>query len=251
MGDRAALRARLRGAVAVLAYGALGIGGLAVALTAQALFVGGRTATVWRLVLSRLLIPVAAVIGASVVGVALADRVGVSSCAYDAVGPAESTDGPCQGLGFGVLTGLGLGLVVLGYNIATGGIGDPMMGAAKVTIVSIGRLLYLGLAEEIVLRWGGVSLLAGFGLAWFRSGDVGASRRSVGWAAIVVVATAVAIAPVVTGQDPITAISVARFMINLVPGIVFGGLFWRFNLETAMVAHVSAHLPHLVLSLLL
>jgi ABC-type sulfate transport system permease component len=49
--------------------------------------------------------------------------------------------------------------------------------------------------------------------------------------------------PVVVSQLELTlAIAARTLLLNTLAGLLFGWLFWRHNLEAAMVAHASTHL---------
>ncbi|TXC67001.1 CPBP family intramembrane metalloprotease [Piscinibacter aquaticus] len=107
-------------------------------------------------------------------------------------------------------------------------------------------MLYGGLAEEVMMRWGVMSLLA---WALWRAGrrssasETQPSRRVV-WAAIGASALVFALAhlPAVAQSAPLSPALVARTLaLNALGGIVYGWLYWRRGLESAMLAHASTH----------
>lgn len=108
------------------------------------------------------------------------------------------------------------------------------------------RLLYGGITEELLLRWGLLTLFA-----W----AVHAVRRRVGdgretlapssaWAAIVASAVLFGVGhlpALATVAEPTAALVVRTVALNAVAGIAFGWLYWRDSLEAAMVTHGTFH----------
>ncbi len=97
---------------------------------------------------------------------------------------------------------------------------------------------YGGITEELLTRLFLVSLFA-----WLCSRV--ASGAGVYWAAIVTSAILFGLGrlPTTARLVPLTPLVVARAVVlNGIPGLVFGWLFWRRGLEAAMVAHFSADL---------
>lgn len=115
----------------------------------------------------------------------------------------------------------------------------------------VARVLYGGVTEELLLRWGLMTALVW--LAWrFLQGRRGPVRPGLVW-------LAVAISALVFGAGHLPAASallgvmdagVATFVIgaNTAFGLLFGYLFWRHGLESAMIAHALAHVVNLGLS---
>ncbi len=107
----------------------------------------------------------------------------------------------------------------------------------------IGGVLYGGLAEEIMMRWGLMSFVAWLGMRLFAR-NAATLPASIGVAAIVIVALLFAAGhlPAAAMTAPLTSNVVARtLLLNAVAGLLFGWLFWRRSLESAMVAHASVH----------
>ena len=114
------------------------------------------------------------------------------------------------------------------------------------------RFLYGGITEELLLRWGFMSVLA-FGL--WRTVGRGAGDLSDGlaWAAVVAAAVLFGIghlpnALVVYGELT-TEVVVWIVVGNAIGGIAFGWLYWRHSNEAAMVAHAMAHVVFVSVSL--
>jgi len=111
------------------------------------------------------------------------------------------------------------------------------------TALAVG-VLYGGIDEEILTRWGLMSVLAWAGWRLFQRGR---AAPSAGVVAVAVVLAALAFGaghlPVAMKLvHPMPAIVVLRIvLLNAVAGCAFGWLFFRYSLETAMVAHVTFH----------
>jgi len=101
--------------------------------------------------------------------------------------------------------------------------------------------LYGGLAEEVIARWGVMSLLA-WGLA-----RVWGERRQRLALALAVVVSALAFGaahlPMLAAHiDLSPAIVVRTLALNALGGVVYAVVFIRHGLEAAMAAHASTHL---------
>ena len=108
---------------------------------------------------------------------------------------------------------------------------------------TLAGVLYGGITEEIIARWGAMSLLAWLGWRVFQRSLERASPR-VYYAAIVLAALLFAVGhlPAALQIAPHSATLVTRTLVlNTAAGLVFGWLYWRHNLETAMLAHASVH----------
>ncbi len=105
------------------------------------------------------------------------------------------------------------------------------------------RLLYGGIAEEVMTRWGLVSLFGWIG--WRIAGKpqtVGRGLLSVavGLAALLFAAGHVPLLYAMMEAPP----SLLLFAVlggNLIPGLLFGWLFVTRGLEAAIIAHMGAH----------
>ncbi len=107
------------------------------------------------------------------------------------------------------------------------------------------RVLYGGVTEEVLLRWG---LMTAFTwLAWrYYQGRLGAVRPGLIWLAIAVSAVLFGAGHLPVASYLIGSLTglVALFVVglNATFGVLFGWLFWRWGLESAMVAHAVTHL---------
>lgn len=115
------------------------------------------------------------------------------------------------------------------------------------------RLLYGGVTEELLLRWGVMSpLVWGLWRARTRLGSA-TSRPSDGtmWAAITITAVLFGLGhlPALAATFELTSMLVLRtVLLNAIVGLGLGWLYWRHSLETAMVAHAMFHVTLVTVS---
>jgi membrane protease YdiL (CAAX protease family) len=107
------------------------------------------------------------------------------------------------------------------------------------------RILYGGLTEEILLRWGVMTLL--LWLMWrFLAGRPRAPRTAHVWIAITVSAVLFALGHLPMAslliEDLTRVVMVWIVVANTFFGLVAGYLYWRYGLESAMLAHTIAHI---------
>ena len=108
------------------------------------------------------------------------------------------------------------------------------------------RLLYGGITEELLLRWG---LMAPIAWAiWRVRGRLGRATGTPSdatmWAAIVASAVLFGVGhlpALATSLGLTPALVVRTVVLNAVVGLGLGWLFWRRSLEAAMVAHATFH----------
>jgi membrane protease YdiL (CAAX protease family) len=108
----------------------------------------------------------------------------------------------------------------------------------------LGGVIYGGITEELIMRLFLLSSIAWL-LAKVLKTPSGAPRSGVFWLAIVIVAILFGLGhlPITAALTPLTSLLVVRALVlNGVAGIVFGYLYWRHGLESAMLGHMSAHL---------
>jgi Type II CAAX prenyl endopeptidase Rce1-like len=155
-------------------------------------------------------------------------------------------------LGFGLrprqwltwaLAGLALGVSVSLVDHATA----PIWNTAQLATLREGRngadlalgILYGGLTEELVFRWGLLSLLA-LGLMRLLR------RTAAMWLAVMIAGVLFALAhlpAVLIGTAEITPALAARTLIwNGLLGSAFGAAFLKAGLEAAILAHVAVHI---------
>jgi hypothetical protein len=106
------------------------------------------------------------------------------------------------------------------------------------------KLLYGGIVEELLLRWGLMSLFVW--VAWRAGGAARPVPAWVVWTGLVASSGLFAVGhlPVLhfllpNPPERFVALALAA---NFIPGMLFGWLYWRRGLEAAMMAHALAHL---------
>ena len=188
--------------------------------------------------------PTLLVIAFAALGAWMAPRVGLDSPAVRewAAGqpwwPSLKLQLPA-GLAAGLLTG---GLLILFWQAIGSLAGADRLLQFQMPLVT--KLLYGGIVEELLLRWGLMSLLVW--LAW----RIGGSGRVVAswcyWtgAALAAALFAAGHLPLLYFllPDPPSSMVVLVLAGNAVPGLLFGWLYWKRGLEAAMIAHASAHM---------
>jgi membrane protease YdiL (CAAX protease family) len=113
-------------------------------------------------------------------------------------------------------------------------------------------VLYGGIVEELMLRWGFMTLLVWIGWRLFQRGE-GLPSPAIVWTAIILAALLFGLGhlPALAGLVVLTPILVIRtVLLNALGGLIFGWLFWRYNLETAMVSHAAFHIGLFVVNLI-
>lgn len=113
------------------------------------------------------------------------------------------------------------------------------------------RILSGGITEEVLLRWGFMSLVLWILWRVFQRGQ-GTPHPHWAWTAIVLSALIFGLAhlaPVATELGGLSG-SIAAFVVgaNTIAGVAFGWLYWRHGLEMAMIAHAVAHIANYAFS---
>jgi hypothetical protein len=107
----------------------------------------------------------------------------------------------------------------------------------------LGGFLYGGITEEILMRWGLLTLAAWLlARAWRTS--AGSPTTGAWWTANAIIALLFALGhlPATSVLVPLTtAVIIRGLVLNAIAGLTFGYLFWRRGLEAAMSAHLAAH----------
>jgi hypothetical protein len=185
-------------------------------------------------------------------GVTLAPTVGLRAPAFEAaaagrpIAPALRPQG-LPGLVAGVLGGM---LLLALSRSAPAPFAEAQ---ARLNAPLLARVLYGGVTEELLLRWGVMTALVW--LAWrFLQRRRGAPRASHVWLAIAISAFLFGAGhlPVASALVGALDVRVAAFVTgaNAAFGLLFGYLFWRWGLESAMIAHALAHVVSYLANLL-
>lgn len=189
-----------------------------------------------------LLNPMLLIVMGSALGAALAHRVPLGSIL------AGTAHGAMHGLATSALTGMALAAVLVAMELAW----RPFLGAQAPALEPTGHvlqalwvgLLYGGIAEEIIMRWGLMSLLAwALHRTFAHRADRAPASLVIAAAVLSALVFAAAHLPALAAVTDVTPAVTARTVaLNSVAGLVYGWLFWRQHLEAAMIAHAATHL---------
>jgi membrane protease YdiL (CAAX protease family) len=192
--------------------------------------------------------PLLLVTAGAALGAALAHRVGIASAIAGTHAPRLAAP---SAIAIGFV--LALGIVALDHVL------EPALGpqwtavraaanASPVVPSLVAGMLYGGIAEELVMRWGLMSLCAWLILRVRRRTEPSASDGRPG---ALVVRSSIVIAnlafaaghlPVLLQQvDPTVPVVLRTLALNGAAGLVYGWLCWRRSLESAMLAHAATH----------
>ena len=186
--------------------------------------------------------PCVLVLVAAVVGAALAHRSGLRSM----LAGTASSAGWAATAAQAAAGGFALGLALAAADAAAA----PFMGPAWQALVDTAPrgaaatamgMLYGGVAEEVMLRWGAMSLVA-----WALARLLRSRGRGMAMSLAIAVSAGLFAAghlPALAAQLDLTFAVVTRtLLLNTVAGLLYGWLFWRHHLEAAMAAHAATHL---------
>lgn len=202
------------------------------------------------LMLLSLIQPSVVLLIAVLVGVGLASKVGLSSPAAEA---AASGGHVFEALKPQILPGIlgglagGISVVLIAF---VSKLFLPLGAAERIsefgTFVPLAtRLLYGGITEELLLRWGLMTLLVWTGWKLFQKSE-GAPQPAL-------IITAILLSSVIFGighlpvafllfPEPTAALTLFVIIGNSAFGLIAGYLYWKKGLESAMIAHMLAHL---------
>lgn len=104
----------------------------------------------------------------------------------------------------------------------------------------VARFLYGGFTEEIIMRFGLMTLIV-----WVLCKIVRKANAAVYWTGIMVAALLFAVGhfPIAfqAVDQPSALLIIYLLLGNAVGGIIFGWLYWKKGLESAFLAHIFAH----------
>lgn len=186
-------------------------------------------------------------------GVVLAPKVGLRAPAFEA---AATGHGIASALRPQLLPGLlagvlgGIGLFILSSNAAPPALAEVQQ---EFVLPLLARVLYGGITEELLLRWGLMTVLVWLTWRLLQRGK-GSPRSGYVWPAIIVSALLFGAGHVPAAMLLLEGLTVAivLFLVgtNALFGVLFGYLFWRYGLEAAILAHGVAHMVSHVLGLI-
>ena len=186
--------------------------------------------------------PLLLLVAAALAGAALAHRVGLGSLLAGTAGAKDWRRSVAGAAAWGCALGVGLAAADAAIAPHLGAqwqrlAADAPRGAAALAV----GLLYGGVAEEVMLRWGLMSVVAWALVSVFRPANArGAMAFAIVMSAFVFGAAHL---PALAAQiEPTPALVARTLVINGAAGLVYGWLFWRRHLEAAMAAHAATHL---------
>jgi hypothetical protein len=185
--------------------------------------------------------------GAAAVGVLLAPRVGLSAPFFAALAAGEWAWTAVTGQFVPALLAGGCGallFVAAYYGFFRPRLEPQTVSASESLRREMGmasRLLYGGVFEEVLTRWGLMTLLV-----WLGSLLVGEVTAVLVWAAIIlsgVIFGLLHLPSYVMAGSRATPFFVAYMVVmNLWASLIFGWLFWQYGLLAAILAHMLFHL---------
>ena len=188
---------------------------------------------------------------AVLIGVRLANQVGLSAPFVEALASGQGTAGKALKPQIipGVVGGLaGGGSIILVYLLCRPFL-LPETVARIMQFTDLmplpTRLLYGGITEELLLRWGFMTLLVWLAWRLFQRKRRDPSRATfIGAIAISSVMFGIGHLPIafVLFPQPESILVVYVILANSLFGLIAGYLYWKKGLESAIVAHMCAHL---------
>jgi hypothetical protein len=193
---------------------------------------------------------------AVLIGVALASKVGLSSpVAEAAASGGDSISAVKSQIIPGIVSGLagGIGIVLIAA------LSKPFLPSEVLAKLGefgkffplLTRLLYGGITEELLLRWGLMTLLVWVAWRLFQKGrDKPKPACFVGAILVSSVIFGIGHLPIAFLLFPEATFALTLFVIvgNSFFGLIAGYLYWKKGLESAMIAHMLAHVVMLTAS---
>jgi membrane protease YdiL (CAAX protease family) len=195
------------------------------------------------------------------IGVLLAHRMGLRSLVAERVRQGTAI---WPHLRPHLLVALSIGLIFAVVVLGLDALIDPFAGmeladspaageaatlGALLTQLVLG-LLYGGIVEELLLRWGVMTLLLWIGWRVVQRRQ-GKPSPTLVWTANILAALLFGAGhlPALAATVALTPLIVIRtVLLNALGGVLFGWLYWRRNLETAMVAHAATHVGFFIIN---
>jgi membrane protease YdiL (CAAX protease family) len=184
---------------------------------------------------------------AAAVGTALASRIGLSAPFFEALVSGQPVWKALQlQLVPALMLGVGGALLIVAayYLFFRPRLDRPTVQSMEELRMDLGlwaRLLYGGIVEEVLFRWGVLSLLA-----WISAALFGGLTPALMWAVIVISGVLFGLGHLpsyrLAGCQTTPMFLVLMIVLNLWATLICGWLFWQYGLLAAMVAHMLYHL---------
>jgi membrane protease YdiL (CAAX protease family) len=187
------------------------------------------------------------VAAAAAAGTALAPRIGLSAPFFEALVSGQPLwPAAAPQLLPALVLGVGgaLAIVAAYYLFFRPRLDDQTVRSMEELRMALGpwaRLLYGGIVEEVLFRWGVMTLLA-----WLFSLPFGGPTPAVIWAAILVSGVLFGLGHLpsyrLAGCQVTPLLLALMIVLNLWATLICGWLFWHYGLLAAMIAHMLYHL---------
>lgn len=214
------------------------------------------TTPLWVLSLNQLIQSGVLVALAVVLGISLAPQLGLRAPAFEALASGKS---PFKILHHQLRSGLSGGIIV-GILMAIMTYMTPpslaIIGELKVnfSLKFLAEIFYGGITEEILTRWGVMTFIlwALWKLAPFKQKKP--PHPILVWIAIIASALLFGMGHIPAAQAIVGDLTheIITYIIagNMFAGLIFGYLYQRFGLESAIIAHMMAHLINEIIKLI-
>lgn len=193
--------------------------------------------------------PAVILLVAVLIGIFLAPKVGLSSPVAEALAAGREA-GPA--LKPQVVPGFVGGLIGALLILLSAAVFKPYLSAATLVLIGkfarimpiLTRVLYGGIIEELLLRWGLMTFIVW--VVWRVFQKRHAKPTSASFIAAILISSLIfglGHLPVALGLVQETSAALIMFVIvaNSAFGIVAGYLYWKYGLESAMIAHMFCH----------
>ncbi|WP_096186721.1 CPBP family intramembrane glutamic endopeptidase [Evansella halocellulosilytica] len=200
--------------------------------------------------------PLILIILATVIGHLLARKVGLTSFIYEKdvfKKPFWASFKPT--MKHGIIGGIAAGLIIIVADLLF----IPWLPEDLVQTTGspdflqlLSGVLYGGIVEEIMIRWGFMTLIVWVIWRLFQRKKA-KPAPFVFWVSIILSSLVFAIGhyPATAATTTVTtAVFIRMLILNGAAGMIFGWLYWKKGLETAMLAHIFAHITMGIASLI-
>src|SRR5699024_8278505 len=190
------------------------------------------------------------------IGLFTAHKVGLKSVIIHPNARVKLKSERIKGIKIAITLGLFAGIVIRGFDYLFQSLlpnGITKLLQPYDALEFIAAILYGGVVEELLLRFGVMSLLV---FIFWKLFDRKSAKPS-SWVFISAISVAALIFAV--GQYGATALAtdmtpfiwLRMIILNGLPGFFFGWIYWKHNLELAILAHIFTHISMNVLMLIL
>jgi hypothetical protein len=185
---------------------------------------------------------------AVIIGTILYDKVGLTVPTISAILKIEDSKiKPYEQIKFGVLLGLLTGILttLVGIIFKSSIPQEFIEVSNKIKITTLARFAYGGLTEELLIRYGFMTLVI-----WIIFKVSKNLSNTIYCTGIVLASLLFAVGhfPVVYNAESNPTISLLTYVLigNSIAGLFFGWLYWKKGLEAAFIGHIFAHVAMII-----